>query len=60
MYVISISGGCLHGVIQFGYSIQSVLNIVSLTAMIAAICGSMCMTCLGACVGNYVMNITED
>lgn len=60
MYVVSIAGGCLIGVIQYGYSIQSALNIVSLPALIAAICGSMCMTCLGACVAHYAMKITED
>jgi flagellar biosynthesis protein FlhA len=60
LYVISIAGGCLIGVIQYGYSIQSALNIVSLPAMIAVICGSMCMTCLGACVAHYAMKITED
>ena len=60
MYVVSIAGGCLYGVIQYGYSIQNALNIVSLPALIAAICGSMCMTCLGACAGYYAMNITED
>ena len=60
MYVISISGGCLFGVIQYGYSIQSALNIVSLTALIAAICGSMCMTCLSACVACNTMDVAED
>ena len=60
LYVISIAGGCLIGVIQYGYSIQSALNIVSIPAMIAVICGSMCMTCLGACVAHYAMKITED
>jgi flagellar biosynthesis protein FlhA len=60
MYVVSIAGGCLYGVIQYGYSIQNALNIVSLPALIAAICGSMCMTCLGACAGYYAMKITED
>ena len=60
LYVISIAGGCLIGIIQYGYSIQSALNIVSLPTMIAVICGSMCMTCLGACVAHYAMKITED
>ena len=60
MYVISISGGCLFGVIQYGYSIQSALNIVSLTALIAAICGSMCMTCLSACVAYNTIDVAED
>ena len=60
LYVISIAGGSLYGVHQYGYSVHGALNIVSLTSLLAAIYGSLCMTFLAACVTYSTKDIKED
>ncbi len=60
IYVISIAGGCLVGVLQNSYSIQDALNIVSLPALVSTICGSMCITSLASCVSHSLMNAQES
>lgn len=60
IYVISIAGGCLVGVLQNSYSIQDALNIVSLPALLSTICGSMCITILASCVSYNLMNAKES
>ena len=60
IYVISIVGGCLIGVLQNSYSIQDALNIVSLPALLSTICGSMCTTSLASCIAHSLMNAQES
>ena len=60
IYVISIVGGCLIGVLQNSYSIQDALNIVSLPALLPTICGSMCTTSLASCIAHSLMNANES
>lgn len=60
IYVVSIAGGCLVGVLQNSYSIQDALNIVSLPALLSTICGSMCITILASCVSYSLMNAKES
>ena len=60
IYVLSIVGGCLYGVLQNSYSIQDALNIVSLPALLSTICGSMCITILASCVSYSLMNAKES
>ena len=58
MYVVSVAGGCLNGVLQYGYSIQEALNIVSLPALLFTIIGSMCTTLLATCI--YYSTIEKE
>ncbi len=60
IYVISMVGGCLIGVLQNAYSIQDALNIVSLPALLSTICGSMCTTSLASCIAHSLMNANES
>ncbi|SFI86371.1 FHIPEP family protein [Treponema bryantii] len=60
IYVLSIVGGCLYGVLKNAYSIQDALNIVSLPALLSTICGSMCITILASCVSYSLMNAKES
>ncbi len=60
IYVISITGGCLVGVLQNSYSVQDALNIVSLPALLSIICGSMCTTSLASCIAHSLMNAQES
>ena len=60
IYVLSIVGGCLYGVLKNAYSIQDALNIVSLTSLLSTICGSMCITILAACVSHSLLNIKDS
>ena len=60
IYVLSIVGGCLYGVLKNAYSIQDALNIVSLTSLLSTICGSMCITILATCVSHSLLNIKES
>lgn len=60
IYVISIVGGCLIGVLQNSYSVQDALNIVSLPALLSIICGSMCTTSLASCIAHSLMNAQES
>ena len=60
IYVISMVGGCLIGVLQNAYSIQDALNIVSLPALLSTICGSMCTTSLASCIAHSLMNAQES
>ena len=60
IYVVSIAGGCLVGVLQNSYSIHDALNIVSLPALLSTICGSMCITILASCVSYSLMNAKES
>ncbi len=60
IYVISIVGGCLIGVLQNSYSLQNALNIVSLPALIFTICGTMCTTSLSSCIAHSLMNTQES
>ena len=55
IYVVSIAGGCLVGVLQNSYSIHDALNIVSLPALLSTICGSMCITSLASCVAHSLL-----
>lgn len=59
IYVISIAGGCLVGVLQNSYSIHDALNIVSLPALLSTICGSMCITSLTSCVAHSLLKAEE-
>ena len=58
IYVVSIAGGSLNGVLQYGYSIHEALNIVSLPALLFTIIGSMCTTLLTACI--YYSTIEKE
>ena len=60
IYMISIAGGCLVGVLQNSYSIQDALNIVSLPALLSTICGSMCITSLASCVAHSLLKAKES
>ena len=60
IYVISIAGGCLVGVLQNSYSIQDALNIVSLPALLSTICGTMCITSLVSCVAHSLLKAEES
>ena len=60
IYVISIAGGCLVGVLQNSYSIQDALNIVSLPALLSTICGTMCITSLVSCVAHSLLKAEDS